>query len=99
MLLGFLEVSVPVRARRFVQFILGPDLVGERTAGTGGDKQSQDRCRADPGPGESHSISSVLNERCRRAFRLSWKDFLAEEIPANTSQFLLRQIVNLQPDR
>src|SRR6266404_7683444 len=28
-----------------------------------------------------------------------WKDFLAEEIPANTLHFLLRQIVNLQPNR
>src|SRR6266436_1814893 len=30
---------------------------------------------------------------------VSWKDFRAEEIPANTSPFLLRQIVNLQADR
>src|SRR5258708_37149602 len=73
MLLSLVEVSISVGARRFVQFILGPDLGGERTAGTGGDKQSPDCYRADPGPGESHSISSVLNERCRRALRLAGK--------------------------
>ena len=60
MLFGFFEMSLSVGARGFIQLVLGPDLVDERTAGTGADKQSQDRCRADPGPRESHSISSVF---------------------------------------
>src|SRR5204863_9227343 len=44
-LLSLFEMAFSVGARRFVQLILGPDLVGERAAGTGSDKQSQDRCR------------------------------------------------------
>src|SRR5439155_11345091 len=82
-LLGFFEVSCSEGARGFVELVLGPDLIDERTAGTGADKQSQDCCGANPGPRESHSISSVLNERCRLSFPESRKAFLAEEIPAN----------------
>jgi hypothetical protein len=59
MLLGFFEVSFSVGARRLIQLVLGPDLINQRATGAGTDKQSQDCCRANPGPRESHSISSV----------------------------------------
>jgi len=54
MLFSFFEVPFPVGTRRFVQFVLGSYLIDERAAGAGDHKQSQDRCRADPGPRESH---------------------------------------------
>jgi hypothetical protein len=59
MLLGDVELSGFVSLRSFVQFIFRADLIGQRTSRSGGDKQTQNRYRADPGPGESHSVNSV----------------------------------------
>src|SRR6185436_11213395 len=53
------EVAFLVGLGGFVQFVLGADLINHRTSGSGSDKQTQNRCRADPGPEESHSVSSV----------------------------------------
>src|SRR5207253_2201732 len=68
--LSVFEMPLFVGDGTFVQLVFRSYFIDEPTAGTGDDKQCQDRCRADPGPGESHSISSVFNERYRPSGKL-----------------------------
>src|SRR5258708_6406031 len=51
---GFLDVSVSVGLSGIVKLALRPYLIDDRAACAGHDKQSQDRCRGDPGLRESH---------------------------------------------
>src|SRR5258708_879940 len=51
---GFLDVSVPVGLGGIVKLALRSYLIDDRAACAGHDKQSQDRCRGDPGLRESH---------------------------------------------